>query len=66
MIESLFSNPVLSNAIFSKLKKLAKENGIKFVTLQINEKGDIIPEIYKEEMRCITEQEFENLINNQK
>jgi hypothetical protein len=48
LLDSLFSNERVMNAAFSSVKGLMKSNNIKYIVIQLDENGEIDPQMYRE------------------
>lgn len=48
LLDSIFNNEKVLNTALSSVKKMMQENGIKYVVIQLDENGNIAPEMYKD------------------
>lgn len=63
MLDKLLKNKSLKNAFMLQFKKIIESENLKTIVITIDEGGEIKPILYKEEMKVITVDEYNKLIN---
>jgi hypothetical protein len=48
LLDSIFNNEKVLNTALGSVKKMMLDNGIKYVVIQLDENGNIAPEMYKD------------------
>lgn len=55
LLEGIFNNERVLKTAFGMVKKLFTENGIKLVTLELDENGEVLPQLYKDDTPVVVE-----------
>jgi DNA-directed RNA polymerase subunit F len=62
MIDELFSNPILTDVILSKMKKMFKKNKIKCVSIIPTDNDELDFKVYKDDVVVVKKELLEQIL----
>jgi hypothetical protein len=66
MLDKLLKNKSIRSAFLNQFKTIIKEQDLKAIVININDDGELVPTLHKDEIKVLTVTEYNNLINSLK
>lgn len=63
MLDKLLKNKSVQKAFFGQFKDLVEKEGVKVIVIEMGGNGEIIPTIYKEPVKVLTDKEYNAIID---
>lgn len=61
-LEAITNNPLVKTVLLKQLKKVVEEHGIKLITIIPDADGELKFDVYNEEMKVLTNKDFNALL----